>query len=145
VPQRALGSFAPDEHTVALYHFDEGEGDEAYDACGDGELTLRAYKETLWGRRTGFGSTAKFTRRGDDGNVLVGPANNDKLHLTTCTEAWTIETWVKYTGPYGLDWTNTVANIASTDDEGVNLQHFTEDGPGTANRKFGPGSAVSRT
>ena len=27
--------FEPDEHTVALYHFDEGAGDEAHDACGD--------------------------------------------------------------------------------------------------------------
>ena len=101
--------FAPDAHTVALYHFDEGQGNEAHDACRDPELTLRAHKEALWGRRTGFGSTARFTRRGDDGNVLVGPANNDKLHLATCTEAWTIEAWVKYTGPYGRDWTNTVA------------------------------------
>ena len=39
--------FEPDEHTVALYHFDEGQGNEAHDACGDPELTLRAHKLTI--------------------------------------------------------------------------------------------------
>ena len=27
--------FRPDVHTVVLYHFDEGQGNDAYDACGD--------------------------------------------------------------------------------------------------------------
>lgn len=27
--------FMPVEHTVVLYHFDEGQGDETRDACGD--------------------------------------------------------------------------------------------------------------
>ena len=71
--------FEPDEHTVVLYHFDEGEGDQAHDACGDPELTLRAYKKALWGRRPGFGSTARFDRQ--NAPLLVGPANNDKLEL----------------------------------------------------------------
>jgi hypothetical protein len=71
--------FEPDEHTVALYHFDEGEGSEAHDACGDPELTLRAYKEALWGSRPGFGSAARFDRQ--NAHLLVGPANNDKLEL----------------------------------------------------------------
>ena len=63
------------------------------------DLTLRAHKAALWGSRPGFGSTAKFARRADDADVRVGPANNDKLHLKTCTEAWTIEAWIRYTGP----------------------------------------------
>ena len=43
--------FRPDEHTVVLYHFDEGEGNGAYDACGDAALTLRAHQAALWGSR----------------------------------------------------------------------------------------------
>ena len=65
--------FEPDEHTVALYHFDEGEGDLAHDACGDGELTLRAHGKALWGSRPGFGATARFTGSDDDADLLVGP------------------------------------------------------------------------
>ena len=52
--------FRPDQHTVVLYHFDEGRGNEAYDACGDATLTLRAHKTALWGSRPGFGTTALF-------------------------------------------------------------------------------------
>ncbi len=110
----------PDEHTVALYHFDEGSGNETRDALGDHELTLRA-KRALWGKRTGFGSTARFERRADDANVLVGPVNNDKLHLRGCTGEWTIEAWVGYTGPAGEDDGHTYVNIAGTDDEGFGL------------------------
>ena len=89
--------FEPDEHTVALYHFDEGAGDEAHDACGDPELTLRSGGRGLWGNRPGFGSTARFER--SDANLRIGPANNDKLKLRTCTEAWTVEAWVRYNRP----------------------------------------------
>ena len=119
--------FEPDEHTVALYHFDEGEGDEAHDACGDPALTLRAYKKALWGRRPGFGSTARFDRQ--NAHLLVGPANNDKLELRTCTHEWTIEAWVRYTGPGGKDrarsWppgkAYTCGFICATDEEGCAL------------------------
>jgi len=113
--------FEPDEHTVALYHFDEGEGSEARDACGDPALTLRARKQALWGSRPGFGSTARFERRADDANVLVGPTNNDKLHLRPCTEEWTIEAWVRYTGSGGQERGHTYANVCGTDDEGFGL------------------------
>ena len=119
--------FEPDEHTVALYHFDEGEGDQALDACGDPALTLRAYKKALWGRRPGFGSTARFDRQ--NAHLLVGPANNDKLELRTCTREWTIEAWVRYTGPGGKDrarsWPPgkgyTCGFICATDEEGCAL------------------------
>ena len=119
--------FEPDEHTVALYHFDEGEGSEAHDACGDPELTLRAYKEALWGSRPGFGSAARFDRQ--NAHLLVGPANNDKLELRTCTQEWTIEAWVRYTGPGGKDrarsWPPgkgyTLGFICATDEEGCAL------------------------
>ena len=119
--------FEPDEHTVALYHFDEGEGDEAHDACGDPELTLRAYGEALWGSRPGFGATARFDRQ--NAHLLVGPADNDKLELRTCTREWTIEAWVRYTGPGGRDrarnWPPgqgyTFANICGSDEEGCAL------------------------
>ena len=119
--------FEPDEHTVALYHFNEGEGDEAHDACGDPELTLRAYREGLWGSRPGFGATARFDRQ--NAHLLVGPADNDKLELRTCTREWTIEAWVRYTGPGGRDrarnWPPgqgyTFANICGSDEEGCAL------------------------
>ena len=95
--------FRPDRHTVVLYHFDEGQGDVAHDACGDRALTLRAHKRALWGTRAGFGATARFARRADDADLRVGPADNDKLHLRTCTREWTIEAWVRYTGPGGQE------------------------------------------
>ncbi len=112
--------FTPAGHTVVLYHFDEGSGNETRGALGDQELTLRP-KRALWGKRTGFGSTARFERRPDDANVLVGPVNNDKLHLCGCTREWTIEAWARYTGPGGEDGGHTLANIASTEDEGFGL------------------------
>ena len=119
--------FEPDEHTVALYHFDEGSGDEAHDACGDPALTLRAYKTALWGSRPGVGATARFDRQ--NAHLLVGPANNDKLELRTCTREWTIEAWVRYTGPGGKDRARNwppgqgyvFANICGSDEEGCAL------------------------
>ncbi|MBB77135.1 MAG: hypothetical protein CMJ75_21730, partial [Planctomycetaceae bacterium] len=108
--------FVPDEHTVVLYHFDEGAGNTADDALGDPALTLRANRQALWGQRPGFGATARFERRKDDANLLIGPKNNDKLHLRPCTQAWTIEAWVRYTGSG-----TTYGNICGTDDEGLGL------------------------
>lgn len=122
------GPFTPDEHTVALYHFDEGKGSEAQDACGDPELTLRAHKQALWGKRRGFGSTAKFVRTKDDANLLIGPINNGKLELRTCPKAFTVEAWVRYTGPYRQDWGNTYGNICGTDEEGFSLPHGVRSG-----------------
>ncbi len=110
--------FEVDQNTVVLYHFDEGEGDETRDACGDPELTLRAHKEALWGSRAGFGATARFRRREDDANVLVGPVDNPKLELRGCTREWTIEAWVRHTG--GSEQ-NGYRNICGSDDEGVGL------------------------
>ncbi len=97
-----------------------GEWQRTRDALGDRELTLRV-RRTLWSRRAGFGSTARFERRPDDANVLVGPVNNDKLHLRGCTREWTIEAWVRYTGPGGEDGGHAFANIADTEDEGFGL------------------------
>ena len=113
--------FAPDEHTVVLYHFDEGEGNETRDALGDESLTLRANKRSLWGQHEGFGTTARFERKDDDPNLLIGPVNHDKLHLRTCTTAWTIEAWIKYEGRGGLDSGRTALNICGTDEEGFSL------------------------
>ena len=124
----AFRPFTPDEHTVALYHFDEGKGNTARDACGDAELTLRAHKQALWGQRQDFGSTARFIRTQDDANLLIGPTNNNKLELRTCPEAFTVEAWVRYTGPYRQDWGNTYGNICGTDDEGFSLPHGVRSG-----------------
>ena len=130
LPDDLRKPFEPDKHTVVLYHFDEGEGDETHDACGDPALTLQAEEKALWGSRPGFGATARFERQ--DANILVGPANNDKLELRTCTEEWTIEAWVRYTGPGGKDrWTTesgrraipgyTHGHICGPDEEGFSL------------------------
>ena len=119
----SAGPFKPDEHTVALYHFDEGTGNEARDACGDPEITLRAHKQALWGERHGFGATAKFVRTSDDANILIGPINNDKLELRTCLGSFTVEAWVRYTGVFRQDWGNTYGNICGTDEEGFSLPH----------------------
>jgi len=120
-PSDWMRPFVPDEHTVVLYHFDEGRGNEAHDAMGDPALTLRPHREALWGSREGFGATARFERREDDGTIRIGPANNDKLQLRTCRRAWTVEAWVRYTGPYGKDWGNTYGNICGSDEEGLSL------------------------
>jgi hypothetical protein len=112
--------FSPDEHTVALYRFDEGQGDQAHDACGDAALTLKS-RTPLWGQREGVGTTARFMRREDDANLFLGPIDNDKLHLRTCPQVWTVEAWVKFTGPQGKDQGKTYATICSTDDEGFSL------------------------
>ncbi len=111
-----------DSDTIALYHFDEGSGNEARSACGDPELTLRA-KAAQWGERPGSGAVARFERREDDATVFVGPTNNDKLHLRPCTEAWTVEAWVRYRGPGGENRRgNTHAQICGAgDDEGFGL------------------------
>ena len=113
--------FEPDDHTVVLYHFDEGEGNETRDACGDHQLTLRAHREAEWGSHADFGASAQFCRRTDDADLLVGPTNNDKLHLRPCTSAWTVEAWVRYAGAGGLDQGNTYVNICGTEDEGLGL------------------------
>ena len=136
LPASLRGPFHPDEHTVVLYHFDEGEGPETHDAMGDSALTLRAHKKALWGTHPGFGSTARFSVREDDANLLIGPVNNDKLELRTCTQAWTVEAWVRYTGfalagiqlnypasyrPRGSGTAGPFAKICGTDDEGFSL------------------------
>lgn len=113
--------FKPDDNTVALYHFDEGEGNEAKDACGDTGLTLRAQRAGQWGSHAGFGACARFDRRADDANLLVGPTNNDKLQLRSCTSEWTIEAWVRYKGAGGLEEGHTYVNICGTEDEGLGL------------------------
>ena len=124
--------FTPDEHTVVLYHFDEGRGNETHDAGGDPALTLRAVETALWSRRPGFGATARFDR--DDARILIGPVDNDKLQLRTSPEEWTVEMWVRYSGPGGKDhWKGftgrepiegyTYANLCGTDDEGFSLPH----------------------
>ncbi len=136
LPASLREPFRPDAHTVVLYHFDEGQGEDAHDTMGDPALTLKSHKKALWGTRPGFGSTARFTVREDDANLRIGPVNNDKLELRTCTEAWTVEAWVRYDGfglsgirlnhpasyrPRGSGTAGPFAKICGTDDEGFSL------------------------
>jgi hypothetical protein len=112
--------FSPDKYTEALYHFNEGEGNAAYEACGDSELTLRS-QTPIWRQHPDFGFVAGFTRRQDDANLFIGPVDNDKLHLRTSPKEWTVEAYVRYTGPIGNDLGYTYASICSTDEEGFSL------------------------
>ena len=112
--------FVPDKYTEALYHFNEGKGNAAYDACGDSKLTLWS-QAPIWREHPDFGFVAGFTRRQDDANLFIGPVGNDKLHLRSCPEEWTIEAYVRYTGPIGDDLGNTYASICGTDEEGFSL------------------------
>ena len=120
-PAEAARRLDADADTVALWRFDEGQGNEAHDACGDPSLTLRA-KAAQWGERFGGVAAARFERRADDATVFIGPKNHDKLHLRTCPDAWTVEAWVRYTGPGGLEDGNTYVNICGNDDEGFGLE-----------------------
>ena len=117
--------FEPDEHTVVLYRFDEGEGNEAHEASGDPELTLRA-KEGLWSEHPGGGAVARFERIDDDANVFAGPVNHPKLMLKPCTREWTVETWIRYTGPWGGfgRFDETYTHICGSSEEGYTLSHI---------------------
>ena len=119
----------PDEHAVVLYRFDEGSGDECREACsgGDPALTLRAHKRALWRTVDGFGPVIAFERgeANDDANVLVGPVDHDALELRRCPQAYTVEAWVRYTGPWGAELggehPRTTAQICGTDEDGFSL------------------------
>ena len=119
------GRFEPDRHTVALYRFDEGDGCEAHDACGDAALTLRA-GHALWGRGPNGGAAARFERIDDDANVFVGPLNHPKLMLKPCTREWTVEVWIRYTGPWGGfgRYNATYAHLCGSSEEGYHLSHI---------------------
>ena len=116
--------FEPDRHTVALYRFDEGDGREAHDACGDAALTLKA-RHALWGRGPKGGAVARFASVDDDVNVFVGPLNHPKLMLKPCTREWTVEAWIRYTGPWGGFARNTTyAHLCGSSEEGYHLSHI---------------------
>ena len=117
--------FEPDRHTVALYRFDEGDGREAHDACGDAGLTLKA-RHALWGRAPDGGAAARFESVDDDANVFVGPLNHPKLMLKPCTREWTVEAWIRYTGPWGGfgRYNATYAHLCGSSEEGYHLSHI---------------------
>ena len=117
--------FNPDRHTVALYRFDEGDGCEAHDACGDAALTLKA-GHALWGRGPEGGAVARFESVDDDANVFVGPLNHPKLMLKPCTREWTVEAWIRYTGPWGGfgRYNATYAHLCGSSEEGYHLSHI---------------------
>ena len=120
-PQR----FEQDANTVVLYRFDEGAGDECHEAT-DPALTLRAHKRALWGSVEGLGPVIRFERgSNDDANVLVGPIDHDALELRRCPDEYTVEAWVRYTGPWGAELggehPRTTAQICGTDDDGFSL------------------------
>ena len=117
--------FEQDENTVVLYRFDEGVGDECHEAT-DPTMTLRAHKRALWASVEGLGPVIRFERgSNDDANVLVGPVDHDSLELRRCPNEYTIEAWVRYTGPWGAELggehPRTTAQICGTDDDGFSL------------------------
>lgn len=126
LPQR----FHHDVDTVVLYRLDEGSGDVCHEAS-DPALTLRAHKRGLWVDVPDFGPVYRFERGcGDDANVLVGPVDHDALELRRCPNAYTVEAWVRYTGPWGAEvqrehpereHPRTTAQICGTDEDGFSL------------------------
>jgi hypothetical protein len=134
---------ALDADTAVLYRFDEGAGDECHDATGDPALTLRAHKRALWGTAEGLGPVVRFERgANDDANVLVGPVNHDALELRRCPKAYTVEAWVRYTGPWSAEIypdrdtaadgvvppPRTTAQICGTDEDGFSLPQGKREG-----------------
>ena len=69
-----------------------------------------------------------------------------------CSEAWTVEAWVRYTGPGGKDRVHTYAFICGTDEEGFSLPRGMRGGwsfilrngitPGHPRRRTHSGSAI---
>ena len=117
--------FEQDANTVVLYRFDEGVGDECHEAT-DPALPLRAHKRALWCSVEGLGPVIRFERgSNDDANVLVGPIDHDALELRRCPDEYTVEAWVRYTGPWGTElggeFPRTTAQICGTDDDGFSL------------------------
>ena len=145
-----------DEHAVVLYRFDEGSGDACREACsgGDPALTLRAHKRALWRTVDGFGPVIAFERgeANDDANVLVGPVDHDALELRRCPQAYTVEAWVRYTGPWGAELggehPRTTAQICGTDEDGFSLPSGQRSGwsfslaPRRHERRAAPGRAA---
>jgi len=77
-----LEPFPPDEHTLLLYHFDEGQGSVAKDASGrgyDGEVRGARWEAGKFGGALAFD--------GQDDYVDTG--------YNTDTPTWTIAAWVK--------------------------------------------------
>jgi hypothetical protein len=77
-----------DEYTVALWHFDEGGGNETHDASKYGNHGV--LHNSTWDRDATFtfGSSLKF----DGSNSYVEVPHSSSLNLV---EAFTIEAWVK--------------------------------------------------
>ncbi|MCG2824966.1 MAG: DUF2341 domain-containing protein, partial [Thermoplasmatales archaeon] len=88
----APGEFTVDEHTVALWHFNEGSGTTTYDETpNDNDGTINGATWT-----TGkFGSALSFDGDGD----YVEIPDSDSFNMVS----WTIEAWIKipYTGNEG--------------------------------------------
>ena len=95
LPASLREPFRPDEHTVVLYHFDEGRAPRR-GSHGRSRPDPESPQRFPLGEAPGFGSTARFEVREDDANLVIGPVNNDKLEMRTCERAWTVEAWVRY-------------------------------------------------
>ena len=88
-------------------------------------LTLKA-RHALWGRAPDGGAAARFESVDDDANVFVGPLNHPKLMLKPCTREWTVEAWIRYTGPWGGfgRYNATYAHLCGSSEEGYHLSHI---------------------
>ena len=125
--------FEPDEHTVALYHFDEGRATKPATPAAIARLTLRSRGRALWGRRPGFGSTARFER--SDSNIPHGsrePRQAAVADLHRGVDGGSVGSlhrprrqgpglWARFGGDDALLGRYTYAFLCGTDEEGFSL------------------------
>jgi hypothetical protein len=97
-----LRRVGPDEHTVALWDWQEENFRLIDDIMGDEELTLKWVNMMGDSRRprSGWGRYPRLVGGGEGG--FYGPRHNDKIDLRTCKKEWTVEAWVRYGGPYNV-------------------------------------------
>ncbi len=83
--------FEVDEHTVALWHFDEGEGVFAKDATGRFVLFLQG--ENPWGEKGIFGKCLDLNGK-DEFGYIEFPQQIGKEKALNLTGVFTMEAWI---------------------------------------------------
>lgn len=81
-----LAAYSPDANTVALWHFDEGSGNQVFDATGNGNTGN--IEGATWTTDSAFGSALSFDGVNDRISVVKTPS-------VDLTSQVTLEAWVK--------------------------------------------------
>lgn len=99
--------FSPDEHTVALYHFDEGQGDVLHDSSGNnhhGKIVGAKWVKAGGAPASDEASTASVQRKSLETSLYFARAD-DEVEIPTLkddTDALTIELWLQRDSDYLL-------------------------------------------